>query len=260
MSLRRRLVLVASVVACALLLSGCVYLRLLQLKWQLADFDRHFAVESGDGLAVTFRNPVLLDEDVERFFRWVPEERTRVGRAERWRFRWVKPESRADGGRPPAEFVVELMFVNRKLVKFSAPETFFAATIPKSLALAALRSLGDAKVDRKARRAESVIEPADLQMAAADPFLSAAGLREALGAPTVRSHVDGFEEWRYEFAPASARQRAGDSGVVEVRFTLDPATERVRRMQGRTVFGAVVFDTTNVGPRATGTMQVAPAN
>jgi len=72
-----------------LLLSGCVYLRLLELKLQLGKFDEYFALQTNDGLAIICHTPVLRTDDV----RWIglkPESTKKLGRAEHWQVRWVK--------------------------------------------------------------------------------------------------------------------------------------------------------------------------
>jgi hypothetical protein len=252
-----RVFLLSALAAVTLLCSGCVYLRLLQLKLQLGDFDKNFAVDTHDGLALTFRNPMLLDRDVEEFFHWVPEARQQNGSAEKWHFAWVKKPAADETGEPPLEIGLDLYFSNHKLVKFVAPERFFAVTMPKRLALAALRSLGRAKIDRDKRRASSTITADDLQTAATDLFLSRPGLLAALGQPTTQTARDGLDGWHYQFSPVSKKQRFGDSGVIDVTFKLDPATGKVRLMKGRTMFGEIAFDTTNTGPNATGTMNSA---
>jgi hypothetical protein len=254
---RPRSLLLLALGAVTLLCGGCVYLRLLQLKLQLGDFDQNFAVDSRDGLTLTFKNPVLLDEDVEKFFHWVPDARQRSGTAEKWHFAWVKEPAPGEAGQPPVEIGFDLFFSGQKLVKIFAPEEFFAASMPKSLAVAALRSLGHAKVDQDKRQAASTIGSEELQTAAADRFLSRPGLLAALGQPSTRTTKEGLEEWHYQFSPFSKRQRFGDSGVVDVNFTLDPATGKVRLMKGRTMFGGFAFDTTNIGPSAKGTMNAA---
>lgn len=45
-------------------LGGCVYLRLLEVKHQLADFEKHCVLENRDALAVIFLKPVLRKEDI----------------------------------------------------------------------------------------------------------------------------------------------------------------------------------------------------
>lgn len=255
---RPRLLLLLAFAAIALLGGGCVYLRLLQLKLQLGDFDQNFAVDTRDGLVLTFKHPVILDEDVEKFFHWVPDARQRSGTAEKWHFGWVKDAAPDAAGQPPVEIGLDLIFNEGKLVKLIAPEKFFAAALPKSLALAGLRSLGHAKIDREKRRADSTISSDELKDAAADRFLTRPGLLEALGQPSAPPTAKGaWEMWRYQFSPFSKKQRFGDSGVIEVTFTLDPATGKVRVMDGKTMFGRIVFDTTHVGPGATGTMNTA---
>lgn len=47
-----------------LLLSGCVYLRLLKVKNQLNDFDAHFTVGGRTTWTLFFKHPVMYDRDV----------------------------------------------------------------------------------------------------------------------------------------------------------------------------------------------------
>lgn len=250
-------VFAAVLVLLTLTLTGCVYLRLLQLKLQLRDFERNFDVQTAEGLTLTMKNPVLLDEDIEQFFHWRPETRKRIGSAERWEFRWVKDNVPADGDRPPVELSLDLLFADHKLTKLHAPETFFVATVPKALALSALHSLGGAKVDKAKRTAESTIGGNALAEAASERFLNQEGVKAALGEPVDVIPDEAKPKWHYGFHPASPQQRFGDTGVVEVTFTFDARTHRVLLMDGKTVFGRIVFDTTHVGPNDTGTMNTA---
>jgi hypothetical protein len=254
---RLRLLIAAVLAAATLLLGGCVYLHLLELKLQLAHFEKNFAVDTRDGLALTFRNPMLFDEDIEQFFKWVPDSRRRLGAVEQWHFAWVKEKAAGDTDTDSVELAFDLFFTDHKLVKIVAPERFFAATMPKSLALAALRSLGHADVDREKRSASSSISSQELQAAAADRFLTEDGLLDALGPPGTRVVREETEEWHYQFAPVSPRQKVGDSSTVDVTFTLDAATRKVKLMKGRTMFGSIVFDTTHVGPNDSGNMHTA---
>ena len=85
--------------AVALLSSGCVYLRLLELKRQLAAFERNFTLETSEGVRLGFLRPVLLTRDI----RWLglkPETVQQTGEIEQWRVRWLKE---------PAHGVVEKM-------------------------------------------------------------------------------------------------------------------------------------------------------
>ena len=41
------------------LVTGCVYLRFLKVKNQMADFNSNFEITDTDGLSLNFKNPVL---------------------------------------------------------------------------------------------------------------------------------------------------------------------------------------------------------
>ena len=78
--LRGRRAAAAGLAPLGRLLAGCVYLRLLAFKRQLADFDRHFPLRTDDGLRLGCLTPVLLPED----FRWLgltPETVKTLGRS-----------------------------------------------------------------------------------------------------------------------------------------------------------------------------------
>jgi len=125
---RRTPALLAGALVC-LLLGGCIYLRLLELRNQLASFDRYFEADLRDGVKITCRKPVLLDEDMA-FFKLVPEARERVGAAERWHFRWVKAYAVADENPRNYEVAVDFIFVDHRLTRVILPERLFAF-IPK---------------------------------------------------------------------------------------------------------------------------------
>jgi hypothetical protein len=242
--------LAAALILLTLTLTGCVYLRLLQLKLQLRDFDRNFDVQTTEGLTLTMKNPVLLDDDIEEFFHWRPETRKKIGSAERWEFRWTKDRVSADGDRQPVELSFDLLFVEHKLTKLHVPETFFVATVPKRLAISSLRSLGGARVDKARRTAESTIGSDALAEVASERFLSEDGIKAALGEPMEVVADEARPKWHYRFHPVSPQQRLGETGLIEVTFTFEAATHRVWLMDGKTAFGRIIFDTTQTGPKA----------
>jgi hypothetical protein len=231
--------LLVVVLAC-LLLSGCVYLRLLQLKNQFAQFDKYFEADTRDGLKLTFKEPVLLDQDLEEFFKWVPESRQKAGKVEKWHFRWLKEKVAADGAHVPYAVELDLIFVDHKLAKLIAPESFFAAVMPKQFVLTSLKALGGAKVDQKNRSATVSAESKETKSVPTERP-SQAGLKVLLGEPVeIAGGVDA-PEWTYRFAAATPSQRLG-SGSIEVRFTFNPKTGVVRKMKGATLGMSVAMD------------------
>jgi len=225
-----------ALVACSLCLGGCVYLRLLELKNQLADFDRYFAADARDGLTLTFLKPVLLDEDMT-FLNLAPESRHRIGVADRWHFRWIKAPVAADGGARVYDETADFIFVDHKLAKLILPESFFIF-FPKPIALAGLRAIGHSTVDRAHRTATSrLTEELENVPAPREVDLSA-----ALGAPGEIVEHDGQPQWHYRLNPATTDQR---SLPIDIKFTLDPASRRVRRVEGVLLIGTFSFDFTD---------------
>jgi hypothetical protein len=225
-----------------LLLTGCVYFRLLELKRQLANFDKYFAVDERDGLELSFRKPVLRDRDMA-LLGIVPAERKKIGSAERWHFRWVKDPAPGDAPGVTYEQTADFVFVDRKLATVLVPERFFAF-FPKSRAVASLRSMGRATVDRSRRTASGAL-PASAQNDALPP-LRKTDLAAMLGAPVATGGPAEAPEWRYSFKAVVAGRR---TGPIDVVFILHPRTGVVQRVRGKLIAGTIEFDYS--GARAT---------
>jgi hypothetical protein len=215
-----------------LLLGGCIYLRLLEFKNQLAHFDRYFEVDLRNGVRITCKKPVLLDEDMA-FFKLAPESRKRVGIAERWHFRWVKANPGPGEDPQDYEVAVDFIFVDHKLTRVMLPERLFAF-VPKHFFLTILRAFGQARIDKGKRTASTSVHE-DFGPGTIPPPLSGAELATVLGAPEEKKETAAGVVWSYRYRRASSAQR---SGRINIIFTLNPATQKVRRIQGR------VFDLT----------------
>lgn len=237
MKLRRRPRLLAAVALAAvtLALGGCVYLRLLAMKRQLADFDRHFVLQQADGLRLICHDPVLLTED----FRWLgvaPESTQKLGQAEKWRVRWVKELPPGVREATPHDLEIELMFADDKFTQVFLPERYFAF-VPKVFFIGLIRGLGSASVDRAKREAEVGFTAAEREQLV--QRISATSLTQLLGQPT-EQRIDGGQSllhYRYETAPPGAK-----AGVIDMEFAFDAASGRLRRLQGRSPVGNLAFN------------------
>lgn len=223
------------------LVAGCVYLRLLDVKHQLGDFERNFILDESSGLRLTFRHPVLLDRDLA-FLGLATTHRTTSGHAERWRITWVKrPSADAATEAPPAPPVTEsldLVLVDHRLSTVIVPESFFVF-FPKSVVAAGLRSLGRARVDREARVVSAEVATGGQPGPVGPPVLPRTALFGTLGEPTETGGTVDALEWRYRFEPAP---EAKGSGPIDLTFTIDPASGLVRRIRGRLIRGTVEFN------------------
>jgi len=233
----RRILRHGTAVALALVasfLGGCVYLRLLELKHQLAAFDRNFSVSADDGVRITCQSPVLLADDV----RWIgiyPETVKRLGRAEQWRIRWVKV--RPCGAAPEAQafdIVVDLTFADGQLARVAIPERYFAV-MPKKFLVGVIKSLGAGHLDRNARRVEADVSEAE--MAAARPSLPA--IDKLLGRAS-DEHVEGTTTVvHYRYAPVTRESRAG---TFDMTLYFDTASGALLHWRGRTPVGNIGFN------------------
>ena len=225
-------ILMASAVALALLGSGCVYLRLLELKRQFSQFERFFALQTDDGIRLLCQTPVLFMDDV----RWIglrPETTRKLGRAEQWHVRWVKQLSAGMTEKGTFFIAIDLTFADGKLSAVAIPEMYFEL-LPKSFVIGVIKSLGRAKVDHSARTAEAAVSAEEVALA--QPKMPSIG--KILGQPT-ESRVEGRHTIdRYRYVPATQESRAG---VFEMTLRFDTATGELLHWHGRTPMGNIAF-------------------
>lgn len=224
--------LAAGLVVFALLCSGCVYLRLLELKRQFAQFERYFALQTDDGLRLICQTPVLFMEDI----RWIglrPETTRKLGRAEQWHVRWVKqlPAGVTEAG--TFFIAIDLTFADGKLSVLAIPERYFEL-LPKSFVIGVIKSLGQARVNNSARTAEAAVSPGEVALA--QPKMPSIG--KILGQPT-ETRVEGPHTIdRYRYVPATQESRAG---VFEMTLRFDTASGELLHWHGRTPMGNIAF-------------------
>jgi len=240
-SLRRGLA--CAFAALGLLLGGCVYLRLLEFKRQLADFDRHFTLATDDGLRLVCLTPVLLAED----FRWLgvtPESVKALGTSERWRIRWVKQLPPGARESDAHDLEMELIFTDGKFARLFLPERYFAF-VPKPFFTGLLRSLGKAGVDQSRRLAEVNFSRTERDALTARVVVTS--LAMLLGKPTEQT-VDGpHTRLRYRYTPVPPESK---NGVIDMTFTFDTATGQLQRLEGRSPVGQLSFNFESPPPAA----------
>ncbi|HVS52119.1 MAG TPA: hypothetical protein VHD62_07155 [Opitutaceae bacterium] len=233
---RPRAWLVAALAPVAFLLGGCVYLRLLELKHQLADFDRNFTIQTTNGLRLTCLHPVLLSSDV----RWLglgPSTVQKLGAAERWHLRWIKQLPPGVEEKGNFEIAFDLIFVDGKLTTFLLSESYFAL-MPKDFLIASIKSLGGAKVNEKDRSVESRLAAPD--RAAFTPP-SRSDITGMLGVPT-EEHREG-DRLMLRYRCVSDAPGLGDR-EFDIRLVFDAGTDRLLQTTGRIPIGTLNLDFT----------------
>jgi hypothetical protein len=217
--------------ALCLLLGGCVYLRLLELKHQLADFDLYFDVNEADGLAFTFKEPVLLVDDMA-FFDLAPESTGRRGTALLWHLHWIKDYAAPGEHAADYEVQADFTFVDDKLVGVHLPEHIFSF-VQKSFVLSALHSLGHASIDRSKHSARTTLDTPGLAP------LTRNDLLHFLGAPLDTRSEGSHLLLHYRYTDVCASQAPGK---IDFTFTLDAATQSVVHLAGNLFHAEVQYD------------------
>jgi hypothetical protein len=249
----RRWLTALSLCSVAVLLGGCVYLRLLALKRQLGEFDRNFRLQTTDGLRVTCFNPVLLAADL-RWLGILPEKTAKHGHDEQWWVHWVK-QTAADANEPDAaahDIELEIDFSENKFTGFFVAERYFAF-IPKSFFVGLLRGLGGASID-KDKHSVSADIPLGPNSSAGRPTI--ASLTALLGTPTERRATDGQTALRYRYLPPTPGTRNGDFDLL---FTFDTMTGTLLRMEGHSPVGQMLLNFQAPSPSGADVRTEAPS-
>ena len=219
--------------AVTLLLGGCIYLRLLEVKLQLGKFDRYFALRTDHGLVILCQKPVIRPDDV-RWFGVMPETVQRLGHAEEWQVRWVK--QLLPGTTEPVEYdiILELGFADNKLNRIGIPERYFAV-MPKAFLIGVIKSFGRGKIDQSGKSVETSVTAPDV--ASTRPTLAA--VAKLLGRPTETRTENGLTVLRYRYVPATKESRAG---VFDMILHFDPASGDLVLWQAVTPVGKLGFN------------------
>jgi hypothetical protein len=213
-------------------LSGCVWLRLLDTQQQIAEFDRHFYVESGEHFVLHFLHPKLYSDDFVTLSGLKPTLISPLSDGQRWqlKFRKIPPPGNAAG--PGADLIFDLTFNPADLlVRWDFPPEFLAIA-PAEFLEASLRSLGRAKINEGKRQlsADASTLP---KLAATLPEM--AQVTRTLGEPLeVENRPDGrLYVYRYLLDGQAVEPEYEKNREAVAKLLFDPTTRRLLKMSGR---------------------------
>ena len=144
----KRLILCLALCGLALLLAGCVWLRLLSFKNQLADLDRFTTMEERDGLTIHFRKPILHGDDLFVLVSSQPTVRTTNQNRQTWSWVFEKIPALTNAEAGSFDITLDLRLENSKIEGLHFQERVLTL-FPKALIRGVLRSLGKAKVNAR---------------------------------------------------------------------------------------------------------------
>ena len=134
-------------------LNSCVYLRLLDVRSRLADFDNHFTAQDDQGdLLLVFNKPVLYAEDLRFLFKSKPSKIDQRDAIETWY--WIFVKTYAEGQKETKNFDIafatEIKDQRFYAFRIAAP---FVSTLTKEFILQTCRALGHSKINQRQRKA-----------------------------------------------------------------------------------------------------------
>jgi hypothetical protein len=246
--LRSRFIPLLLIGSASLLLSGCVYLRLLELKKQLSHFDVNFVVLASEDLTLECLHPLLQAEDL-RWLGAIPQTTTLSDKGEDWVIRWVKEPPSAVKEANIYDMEIDVHFVDGSVVEVCVPKRFLAY-VSKELLVSMLRSTGTAKVDRNNRNADAQTESPP---AASLPNLTS--ISAMLGEPTDKQNTSGrvvyFYRDRLDIPNPSTKP-------LEASFAFDPVSGELKKFTARLPRGTLNYDFT--GPSAAQAPDTVPGS
>lgn len=180
-----------------LLLSGCVYFRLLKVKNQLNDFDAHFTVGGRTTWTLFFKKPVMYDRDVAFLIGAPPlhVSTSAAGTAYDYEFQMVRAST---GVAPTALETLSLrLTMNGRMVEsLVVPETFLLY-FSRSVIEESFRQAKNAEVQelKKTARADIRLSPQ------ADAELPSRDRTALLLGPPLKAEKEGDADvWTYRYA------------------------------------------------------------
>ena len=214
-------------------LSGCVWLRLLDIKNQLADFDEHVRVEVADRhFILHLLKPVLYSKDFVYLSKLKP---SRVESLPQGGYRWYldfhfDPAKTAEQKTKIVSFIMTYTAEQRLAAFDFSP--LFVEMAPPAFLEASIRSLGAGKVDQG--RKQLKVDPEDLPKLKAD-LPKAATIAQVLGPPAEQLTLEGLTVLIYRFKadampvdPEYEERRRAEAWLF-----FDPATQELVRLKGR---------------------------
>ncbi|MEY4938797.1 MAG: hypothetical protein RIQ93_532 [Verrucomicrobiota bacterium] len=223
-----------------LCLSGCVYLRLLQLKRQLADFDHNFVLSTASGLHLRCLEPVLLTSDL-RWLGFEPATIRRLGTSEQWHIRWVTQPAPTAAVKGTFEIAFDLTFSAGRLSALTLADKYFGL-LPKDVVIAAIKSLGSGNVDRKQRSMQSSVA---LPASASPMFWPDRKMVAAiLGPPTEEHQESGRIVSRFHCISADPSGKGKD---IQIKLVFDAITGKLLQTSGQLPVGNINLEFTPPG-------------
>ena len=213
-------------------ITGCVNLRLLEFKNQLAEFDQNFSVEVKGDFTLLCKVPVLYRGDFDYLAKLEPSRTAILSRGMQTFYLFEKIDKDEKMIKPSVELGISLTFNENDLLTSITFSPIFLAMVPADFVEASLRSLGSAAVNRFKRQIRAdVIKVSKLNA----PIPTKTDIEAVLGIPLQTIPRENAERLLYRFKLKTTKVEEGyeDHQFTPVTLDFDPKTQKLLRMSGR---------------------------
>ncbi|HEY7535231.1 MAG TPA: hypothetical protein VH878_04735 [Thermodesulfobacteriota bacterium] len=208
-------------------ISGCVFLRLLEVKRQLNDFDSYFRINDQKGFTITFLKPVLHTDDVLWIAKRPPTSKEENGQVEVWTYLFEKDYKGPKDEDGNFDLPIAMSFEKDKLSEIRFPDRFLKA-LSKPLLAKMFRSMGNAEISKWNRTASSMFQGMDsLEIPKREQIAM------ILGKPfeTKDDKQDPMFTYRYGLKNSASNLNAKVFNLF-MMFTFAQADQRLLKVQG----------------------------
>ena len=148
------------VLSLIILTTGCVFLRLLEVKRQLNDFNNYFQINDQNGFSLVFLNPTLHTDDILWLAKRPPTSKEVKDQVEVWTYLFEKDYRGQKDEEGNFDIPIVMLFEKDKLNEIRFPERFLKV-LSKPLLARMFESMGSAEINEWNRSASSKFEGKD---------------------------------------------------------------------------------------------------
>jgi hypothetical protein len=216
-----------------LMLGGCVYLRLLEVKHQLAEFDRNFRVQVTDGhFILHFLHPVLFDEDFIALTKLNPSRTAPLDKGQQWFLDFSQIDVGEKAEQVDGKIVFRMTFSEDHRLTSWDFSPLFLEMAPPAFLEASIKSLGKGKVLESQRQLR--VDSEDLPKVSAEPP-SRKAILAVLGTPARQFKKGELTVYQYRFQAEATPVDSShaDRRIAEAKLYFDPVTNRLTKMSSR---------------------------
>ena len=182
---------------------GCLYLRLLKVKKQLADFDRYVQVKEDQGLKLIFLKPVLYSGDIQTLL-GPPTSSKKTPESERWTFLFEKKYAVRKNEKGNFDVSLDMIFKDDLLSEIQLPERFLVI-LPKPFLVLLCKTMGNAEINMGRQSVKGTFkyrekEASQIQVPTQDELLKSLGKSFAVNESDVNLNL----HYRYQLKPTKA--------------------------------------------------------